>query len=456
MTDNQAISLYELLHNVRAELKNSFATPVWVVAEIIEFGQRGNGHCYLELVEKDQDTERMTAKAKATIWANVYARLAPYFESVTGESLHAGLKVMLRVTVEMHELYGLSLNVLDIDAQYTLGDIAQQRAKVIAQLTADGVIDMNKQIPLPLVVQRIAVVSSDTAAGWGDFVNQLENNDFGYKFHVELFPALMQGEGAAESIIAAMDKIFSQMDEFDAVAIMRGGGSKSDLSCFDNYELAYYAAQFPLPILTGIGHERDDSVLDLVANTRLKTPTALAAFIIDRAAAFEQELTQKCDYVINVARQRIEQNIKRVDDNYHRFVLGVRAVVSHSQEQLSGLNLLANSAVRRYFDLRTVQLSTFEQKIRLLPQIGIAAGTTRLATIEQRLQTTLATFFEARQHQLDRLGLVCRQADPRNVLKRGYSIVRSKGKAVTSPEQVQTGDELAIQMADGVIESVVK
>ncbi|MBR6083649.1 MAG: exodeoxyribonuclease VII large subunit, partial [Salinivirgaceae bacterium] len=175
MTDNQAISLYELLHNVRAELKNSFPTPVWVVAEIIEFGQRGNGHCYMELVEKDQDTERMTAKVKATIWANVYARLSPYFESVTGESLHAGLKVMLRVTVEMHELYGLSLNVLDIDAQYTLGDIAQQRAKVIAQLTADGVIDMNKQIPLPLVVQRIAVVSSDTAAGWGDFVNQLEN-----------------------------------------------------------------------------------------------------------------------------------------------------------------------------------------------------------------------------------------------------------------------------------------
>ena len=271
MTDNQAISLYELLHNVRAELKNSFATPVWVVAEIIEFGQRSNGHCYMELVEKDQDTERMTAKVKATIWANVYARLSPYFESVTGESLHAGLKVMLRVTVEMHELYGLSLNVLDIDAQYTLGDIAQQRAKVIAQLTADGVIDMNKQIPLPFVVQRIAVVSSDTAAGWGDFVNQLENNDFGYKFHVELFPALMQGDGAAESIIAAMDKIFSQMDEFDAVAIMRGGGSKSDLSCFDNYELSYYAAQFPLPILTGIGHERDDSVLDLVANTRLKT-----------------------------------------------------------------------------------------------------------------------------------------------------------------------------------------
>jgi exodeoxyribonuclease VII large subunit len=456
MTDNQAISLFELLHNVRAELKNSFPTPVWVVAEIIEFGQRGNGHCYLELVEKDQYTERMTAKAKATIWANVYARLAPYFESVTGESLHAGLKVMLRVTVEMHELYGLSLNVLDIDAQYTLGDIAQQRAKVIAQLTADGVIDMNKQIPLLPVVQRIAVVSSDTAAGWGDFVNQLENNGFGYKFHVELFPALMQGDGAAESIVAAMDKIFSQMDKFDAVAIMRGGGSKSDLSCFDNYELAYYAAQFPLPILTGIGHERDDSVLDLVACVRLKTPTALAAFIIDRAAAFEQELTQKCEYVIDAVRQRIEQNIKRVDDDYHRFVMGVRAVVSHSQEQLSGLNLLANSAVRRYFDLRTAQLSTFEQKIRLLPQIGIAAGNTRLATLEQRLQTALATFFEAKQHQLDRLELVCRQTDPQNVLKRGYSIVRAKGKAVTSPNQVQSGDELAIQMAEGQINSIVK
>jgi len=267
---------------------------------------------------------------------------------------------------------------------------------------------------------------------------------------------MVQGDGAAESIIAAMDNIFSRIDEFDAVAIMRGGGSKSDLSCFDNYELAYYVAQFPLPILTGIGHERDDSVLDLVACVRLKTPTALAAFIIDRAAAFEQELTQKCDYVVESARQCIEQNIKRVDDDYHRFVMSVRAAIGHSQEQLSGLNLMANSAVRRYFDLQSAQLSTFEQKIRLLPQIGIAAGNTRIATLEQRLQTALTTFFEARQHQLDRLELVCRQADPQNVLQRGYSIVRSKGKAVTSPKQVQTGDELAIQMADGVIESVVK
>lgn len=455
MTDNQAISLYELLHNVRAELKNSFATPVWVVAEIIEFGQRGNGHCYMELVEKDQDTERMTAKVKATIWANVYARLSPYFESVTGESLHAGLKVMLRVTVEMHELYGLSLNVLDIDAQYTLGDIAQQRAKVIAQLTADGVIDMNKQIPLPLVVQRIAVVSSDTAAGWGDFVNQLENNDFGYKFHVELFPALMQGDGAPASIIAALNAIFNRIDDFDAVAILRGGGSKSDLSCFDNYELAYNAAQFPLPIITGIGHERDDSVLDLVANTRLKTPTALAAFIIDRAADFEHYIDEKCSAAIAAAAEIIDDNIHRIENSQHRLVLAVRATVGRCKVQLSNTNIMAHNAVRRYFDLRTAQIASFEQKIKLLPQIRMAAGQSNLAHLEQRLKTSLNTFLEAKQRQLERFELVSRQADPQNVLKRGYSIVRSKGKAVTSPEQVKAGESLSIQTAGGEINSVV-
>ena len=449
------ISLFELLNNVKTELKTAFQTPVWVVAEIIELNQNRMGHCYLELAEKYPESDRMIAKTKATIWAGVYARLAPYFESVTGEQLRVGMKVLVRVTVEMHELYSFSLNVLDIDAQYTLGDIAQQRAKIIAQLTADGVIDMNKQLELPLVVQRIAVISSDSAAGWGDFKNQLDDNDYGYKFETELFMALMQGDGAPASIIAALNAIFNRIDDFDAVAILRGGGSKSDLSCFDNYELAYNAAQFPLPIITGIGHERDDSVLDLVANTRLKTPTALAAFIIDRAVDFEHYIDEKCSAAIAAAAEIIDDNIHRIENSQHRLVLAVRATVGRCQEQLSNTNIMVHNAVRRYFDLRTAQIASFEQKIKLLPQIRMAAGQSNLAHLEQRLKTSLNTFLEAKQRQLERFELVSRQADPQNVLKRGYSIVRSKGKAVTSPEQVKAGESLSIQTAGGEINSVV-
>ena len=455
MSEPQPISLFELLNNVKSELKTAFAAPVWVVAEIIELNLNRTGHCYLELAEKDQLTDRMIAKTKATIWAGVYARLAPYFESVTGEQLRVGMKVLVRVTVEMHEVYSFSLNVLDIDAQYTLGDIAQQRARIIEQLTADGVIDMNKQLELPLVVQRIAVISSDSAAGWGDFKNQLDDNAYGYRFHTELFTAAMQGDTAPESIIAALNRIFVRISEFDAVAILRGGGSKSDLSCFDNYELAFNAAQFPLPIITGIGHERDDSVLDLVANTRLKTPTALAAFIIDRAAEFEQYLDEKCNAAFTAAADIVESNIQRIDSCRQRAVLAVRATVGQSEQRLSNIGIVANNAVRRYFDFRTAQIASYEQKIKLLPQIRIAAGESNIVHLEQRLKASLNGYLESHQHQLDRFELVCRQADPQNVLKRGYSIVRSKGKAVTSPEQVKTGDNLSIQTAGGEISGVV-
>ena len=455
MSEPQPISLFELLNNVKSELKTAFAAPVWVVAEIIELNLNRTGHCYLELAEKDQLTDRMIAKTKATIWAGVYARLAPYFESVTGEQLRVGMKVLVRMTVEMHELYSFSLNVLDIDAQYTLGDIAQQRARIIEQLTADGVIDMNKQLELPLVVQRVAVISSDSAAGWGDFKNQLDDNAYGYRFHTELFTAAMQGDTAPESIIAALNRIFVRISEFDAVAILRGGGSKSDLSCFDNYELAFNAAQFPLPIITGIGHERDDSVLDLVANTRLKTPTALAAFIIDRAAEFEQYLDEKCTAAFTAAADIVDSNIQRIDSCRQRAVLAVRAAVGQSEQRLSNIGIVANNAVRRYFDLRAAQIASYEQKIKLLPQIRIATGESNIAHLEQRLKASLNGYLESRQRQLERFELVSRQADPQNVLKRGYSIVRSKGKAVTSPTQVKAGDNLSIQTAGGEISGVV-
>lgn len=456
MIEQEALSLYDLLHNVKAELKSVFASSVWVVAEIMECGLNRNGHCYLELVEKDQSSDKIIAKTKATIWAGVSSHLLPYFESVTGETLHIGMKVLARVTVEMSEVYGFSLNVLDIDANYTLGDIAQQRAKVIEQLTVDGVIDMNKQLELPLVVQRVAVISSATAAGWGDFKNQIESNEHNYDFQLELFPAIMQGDGASASIIDALNQIFARIDEFDVVAILRGGGSKSDLSCFDQYELAYNASQFPLPIITGIGHERDDSVLDLVANVRLKTPTAIASFLIDRVVEFERSLDEKFNYVVESARQYVEFNIQRVDRATQRFVLGTQNIVNNQMQRLANVDMLMKGALRRSFDYQQMRLTSFEQKMGLLPKLTLNAESTHIVQLSQRLNSALEAYFDSRQNQLDKLETINRQLDPQNVLKRGYAIVSSAGKSVKSASQVKPGDELTIQVADGRIEGVAK
>lgn len=456
MIEQEALSLFDLLHNVKTELKSVFVSSVWVVAEIMECSINNNGHCYLELVEKDQLSDKIIAKSKATIWAGTCSHLMPYFESVTGETLRVGMKVLVRANVEMSELYGFSLNILDIDAQYTMGDIAQQRAKVIEQLTLDGVIEMNKRLELPLVIQRVAVISSATAAGWGDFRNQIEDNEHNYDIQLELFPALMQGDGASASIIDALNQIFARIDEFDAVAIMRGGGSKSDLSCFDQYDLAYNAVQFPLPIITGIGHERDDSVLDLVANVRLKTPTAVATFIIDRMASFEHDLDEKFNYLIELSRQKIDSNMQRIDMASQRYLLAIRNSISIQSQRLGNIDVAMKSALRRSFDWHIMRISSYEQKMAMLPKIMLNAEFMRVGQLFQRLDSSVKGYFDLRQKQLEKIETINCQLDPQNVLKRGYAIVTSKGKTVKSDSQVKSGDELTIQVADGRIEGFVK
>ncbi len=248
----------------------------WVQAEIASISVRG-GHCYLDLVEKS--VSGIVAKMRATIWANVYALLRPYFHEETGTDLQVGMQVLVEATVDFHAVYGLSLNITNIDPTYTIGDLAKQRQETIAKLLAEGVMDMNKSLALPTIVRRIAVISSESAAGYGDFRRQLE--DGGYRFETTLFPAIMQGEHAPKSIIAALDTIANQEEEWDAVVIIRGGGATTDLTCFDDYNLCNHCAQFPLPIITGIGHTKDVSVLDMVSFAPLKTPTAVAQYFVD-------------------------------------------------------------------------------------------------------------------------------------------------------------------------------
>ncbi len=284
MEEKNPIGLLALQEQVKRHLEDHFFESVWLQAEISELKQNPSGHCYLTLVEKDPRSNAMLARASAVVWASTWRMVKPYFEAQTGRSLAPGLSVLVRVQVSYSVLYGLSLVIYDIDPSFTVGELELARQRTIARLEAEGMFDMNAQLSLPLLPRRLAVVSSPTAAGWRDFRRQLEGNEYGFRFRLQLFPAVMQGDAAPESIIGALDQIAAEADSFDAVLILRGGGGAMDLVCFDDYELAVNVAQFPLPVLTGIGHDHDFHIVDMVAHTHVKTPTALADWLLDRFA----------------------------------------------------------------------------------------------------------------------------------------------------------------------------
>ena len=304
---------------VRSVVEEGLPLRYWVTGELSEVRATSVGHCYIELVERDELTGEMVAKARGTIWSRVYSLLRPYFLEQTGREFSVGLKVLLQVTVKFHELYGFSLDVCDIEPAYTIGDMARQRMLIVKRLTDEGVIDLNKELPFPLLPKRVAVVSSASAAGYGDFCDQLNNNMYGFRFAVSLFAAPMQGNKVEEGIIAALDAIASDAIPWDVVVIIRGGGATSDLSCFDTYDLANNCAQFPIPIITGIGHQRDDTLLDIVAHTRVKTPTAAAEVLIhtmlvqaDRVASLQQAISEAATRTLTDERHRLQSLLHRL------------------------------------------------------------------------------------------------------------------------------------------------
>ena len=306
-------TLYSLNNLVRNAISDALPSRYWVTGELSEVRETVAGHCYIELVERDEETQETTAKARGTIWSRTYSLLRPYFLEQTGQPFAAGLKVLLQVSVGFHELYGYTLDVCDIEPAYTIGDIARQRQLIIKRLTDEGVIDLNKELEFPLLPQRIAVISSATAAGYGDFCDQLLNNRYGFVFYPRLFPAPMQGNGAELGVIAALDRIAEEVDNWDVVVIIRGGGATSELGCFDTYDLANNCAQFPLPVITGIGHLRDESILDIVAHTSAKTPTAAAEFLIHAMLANETMLSEMQNGIATAIAKKVENEKKRID-----------------------------------------------------------------------------------------------------------------------------------------------
>lgn len=412
MMEVQALSLYELNGLIKRSIRSCMPDTYWVQAELSDVRSNYSGHCYLEFVQKDAAGNNLIAKARGAIWSNIYKMLKPYFEQETGQAFASGIKVLVQVSVEFHELYGYSLTVLDIDPTYTVGDMARKRREILRQLKEEGVIDMNKELEMPMLPQRIAVISSATAAGYGDFCNQLQNNPRGYGFHTELFPAIMQGERVEESVLAALDTINARIEEFDAVVIIRGGGATSDLSGFDTYLLAASCAQFPLPIITGIGHERDDTVLDKVAHTRVKTPTAAAEFLIG------------C----------MDKVADKLDDLAYRLQSGVRNRLLWEHRRMDSLKQRIPNAVYKRISDAKYELFVAQRNLASASKAFLTSKTHRLELLQQRLDDAL----------------------PEKQLARGYSITLKDGKVVKDASALKEGEKLITVLHQGRIESVIE
>lgn len=313
MTDElKPLTLYVLNSLVRGALNDSMPSRYWVTGELSEVRETASGHCYIELIQRDESTQELVARARGTIWARTYSLLRPYFLQQTGQRFAVGLKVLLQVTVDFHELYGFALDVCDIEPAFTVGDMVRHRQQILNRLEQEGVLNLNKELPFPELPQRIAVISSSFAAGYGDFSHQLQNNPYGFVFYTRLFSAPMQGSKAEDGIIAALDKIAADADAWDAVVIIRGGGATSDLSCFDTYDLANNCAQFPLPIITGIGHRRDETLLDAVAHTAVKTPTAAAELLIHTMAAQTARIDEIGRGIATAVRNTLDASHRRL------------------------------------------------------------------------------------------------------------------------------------------------
>ncbi len=452
---NKAITLSELNNNIKKAIKNAFDTSYWIIAEISEININRTGHCYLELIEKDEFSDKITAKSRATIWAYTFRMIKPYFETSTGRELSAGLKIMVNGTVEFHEIYGMSLNIIDIEPTYTIGDLAKKRLNIIKRLEDEGVINMNKELEIPVVAQKIAVISSDTAAGYGDFVNQLENSDNGYKFYYKLFPALMQGDKAEDSIINALNKIYQYEDFFDVVVIIRGGGSKSDLSCFDSYWLAYNITQFPLPVISGIGHERDDTIVDIVANVKVKTPTAAAEFLISRIESFDEYLYDLQNDFVNNVNDFINNKITELDYLKYKFLPLVKQIIQTNRNNLFIYTNSLKNSITNYFEKQDTNLN--QNAVNIYYQINnlISNKEHNLSFLVRSFKNIVNNRFLNEEQTLKIYENTAEYSNPVHILKKGYSITYKDGELIKSAEQLNRQDVITTKFYKGQAKSKI-
>lgn len=393
---------------VKQVLSEQLERSYWIIAEIGQINRHENGHCYLELVEKDN--QFVKAKARGTIWANVYREIHPWFVSQTGTELKQGMKILLNASFEFHEVYGVSLNIKDVDANFTIGERERKKQETLKRLTSEGIIDINRSIELNPVLQRLAIISSATAAGYEDFVNQFENNAYGYRAVLDLYPSVMQGDSAPQSIIDSLHRIYEADQPYDAVVVIRGGGSKMDLDCFDDYELCAHLAQFPLPVITGIGHERDQSIADLVAHSYLKTPTSVAEFLLAKMLDFESA----------------------INASFESITLQAKSYISHQNEFINELNFRFKLSISQLIQRNTIEIEQFSDKLKTKP----------LELIQKAVNT------------LESYSKLITAYDPKQILKKGYSISRLNGKTIKG-QKIEPGNLIETETLNHTIVSTV-
>jgi exodeoxyribonuclease VII large subunit len=449
------ITLLELNQQVREGIKRHLPATYWVIAEISEIKINRRGHCYLDLIEKDELTEKILAKARAIIWASTYRMLEPYFETTTGQKLSEGLKILINTSVEFHELYGYSLFVHDIEPSYTLGDLAKQKLETIKRLEDEGIFNMNKELPFPMVPQKIAVISSQNAAGYKDFMEQLNNNPYGYIFYTKLFPAFMQGDEVKSSIVRCLEKIYEYENYFDVIAIIRGGGAQSDLSYFDHYELAANVAQFPLPVITGIGHEKDESVVDLIAHAKLKTPTAVADFLVSRAYDFEQKLFQQRDQFLDFVSNYLHKKQQYLDQTSYKLVPLANNTLDRAKHKLTLISQRLDHASKKVLSNAYNSIKAKEQRISNIAFSFVKQEQYEISMKQQLLENSVKKYIKDKYKSIENLNRAKNYLDPKNVLKRGFSITQKEEKVIKDSKSLEDGDVITTYLYKGKVKSKV-
>ncbi len=425
------LRLSELNHLIKETLDANLQPTYWLVAEIGEMRVAGKGHCYLELIEKVED--EIISRMRGNIWAYNYRAISGWFESITGQPLKSGMEILCQAAITYHPVFGMSLTIKDVDPNYTLGERARRKQQIIQQLKQDGIFDMNRELTLPLVAQKIAVISSSTAAGFGDFMDQISANQYGYKFDISLFQAAMQGEQAPLQIIEALHQIADKLDSFDLVAILRGGGSQLDLDCFDNYDLVSHIAQFPLPVITGIGHERDETIADLVAHTKVKTPTALAEFLISGLVDFEENLL----YQAKIMADKVTAKLK--DENFRI---------------MQQANILERSVIRR-LQRDGQSIAILSEKLKSYTKSYLREQDRVQLELKKRISRNTNATLKARLQHLELLAQKVNGMDPQKLLERGYSITMVDGKNINEIKNLKKGSKLTTLTKNRTFESTL-
>jgi len=450
------LTLSTLNSIIKQTISDNLNRTYWIIAEINQLSANYGGHAYLEFIEKQENSDKILAKSRATIWASTYRMVKPYFESVTGYQLKNGLKILVNVSVEFHEVYGLSLNVFDIDPTYTLGDLEKRKLEIIKQLKDEGIFDLNKELEFPELPQNIAIISSATAAGYEDFVNQLTNNNHNYKFNLKLFPAVMQGNNAEDSIISALDEIFEYEDIFDIVVIIRGGGSKSDLACFDTYNLTANICQFPIPIITGIGHERDVSIADIVAHESQKTPTAVAEFIISKFLEIDNKLTKIEDNFVNCINKKIrteKENLNQITFNFQNVV---NNRITKTKINFQNTEQKFSNNLQKYLNKKEFQINLFSNKLINALNNSLNSKNKKLNFLETKTNFSIEKYFLKKKNQLNLFEKIIEYQHPKNILKKGYSITRCNNKVIKNVDELENETIIETELYFGKIKSEIK